>query len=217
MNIRFGNTSVCVFAKPPVPGRVKTRLASAIGPEAAAQLAAAMLSDVWSVLQATPGITPILAAAEEGAFPFEANPIWRQKPGALDCRIESILARALRNAPAAIALAADTPTLTPLHLTRALAALAGNDAVLGPCDDGGFYLLGLKRCPRGLLESIPWSCAATCRETEDRLIARGLTVATLASLPDIDTIDDLPHLQQAGPACRAWYASRLWLASSSPR
>src|SRR3954463_9372687 len=59
---------VCIFAKPPVPGRVKTRLASTVGADLAAELAAAMLQDVWSVAVNSDGITPVLAATERGKF-----------------------------------------------------------------------------------------------------------------------------------------------------
>src|SRR5690349_17006411 len=105
---------ICIFAKPPVPGRVKTRLAQSIGPAEAAKLAAAMLRDVCSVVETLTEVVPVLAATEAGSFGIDvpAEKIWLQQSGDLGLRIECILRRALETAPAAIALGADTPLVT---------------------------------------------------------------------------------------------------------
>lgn len=189
---------VCIFAKPPIPGRVKTRLACFLGQMEAAQLASAMLCDVWSVVQSAAGVMPVLAAAESGSFPIDVpgERIWLQEAGDLGRRIESILRRGLRNGPAAIALGADSPLLTAAHLEEALELLAGHDAVLGPSDDGGFYLLGVHDCPPGLLTEIVWSCEETCRQTEDRLRRHGMRVGMIRSLIDVDTMAELERLRK---------------------
>lgn len=201
---------VCVFAKPPVPGYVKTRLAAVIGPDAAAALASAMLCDVWSAVCSTQGATPVLAAACPGRFPIQADHLWLQEGDTLDQRIESILAKALQFSPAAMALGADTPGLTPEYLLEAFARLAEHDAVLGPCDDGGFYLLGIKSCQPGLLRGIEWSCADTCAQTARRLSDHGMSVSTLRPLADVDVVADLANLEAAGPATRAWRVANTW-------
>lgn len=205
---------VCVFAKPPVVGRVKTRLASAIGDARAAGIAAAMLSDVWSVVMNTAGTLPVLAAAEPGCFPIDVSEerIWLQPPGDLGTRIESILRRGLETAPAAIALGADSPALTADLLREAMDALQFGDAVLGPSRDGGFYLLGLRHCPTGLLSGIRWSSEHTFRETEARMDAHGMRISRLATLLDVDTAADLQQLRidlrnaplQTAPLTRKW-------------
>ncbi len=156
---------VCIFAKPPVPGRVKTRLAGAVGDKYAAELAAAMLHDIWSVVVSARGAMPVLAAAEDGSFALDVpqDRVWLQHGADLGSRIEGILQRALEIAPAAIALGADTPLLTAHHLAEAMEQLESGNAVLGPCDDGGFYLLGLRSCPGGVLASHPLELRAHLR------------------------------------------------------
>ena len=214
---------VCIFAKPPLPGRVKTRTARVLGDQRAAQLASAMLCDVWSVVQSATGVIPVLAAAEPGPFPIDvpSERIWLQAPGDLGWRIESILRRGLQSAPAAIALGADSPLLTPTHLQQALESLATDDAVLGPSEDGGFYLLGMHHCPPGVLADLPWSSEETCARTEQRLRSHGMSVATIPSLSDVDTVADLEQLRgqlavaspDIAPQTRSWLSETSWSAS----
>ena len=189
---------ICVFAKPPVPGRVKTRLSAALGDEWAAELAAAMLHDVWSVVTSAPRAIPVLAAAESGGFGIDVpdNRVWLQCGADLGSRIESILQRGLEIAPAAIALGADMPLLTRHELADAMEQVESGNAVLGASDDGGFYLLGLRSCPAGLLAGIPWSCQYTCAATEARLSSCGMKVARIRSSFDIDTPADLHRLRR---------------------
>jgi len=189
---------VCVFAKPPVPGCVKTRLGAAFGDEWAAELAAAMLHDVWSVVTSAPHAIPVLAAAAHGSFDVDVpnDRVWLQSGADLGSRIESILQRGLGITPAAIALGADTPLLTRCDLANAMEQLESGNAVLGPCDDGGFYLLGLHSCSSGLLAGIPWSCRYTCAATEARLGSHGMKVARIRSSFDIDTAADVHRLRR---------------------
>lgn len=213
--------SVCVFAKPPLPGKVKTRLAAVIGDDAAAELASAMLCDVWDTVTRVRGVVPVLAAACEGAFPIrvDAERSWRQRGTQLGARIESILRRGLVASEAAIALGADSPLLETAHLEAAIKALRAHDAVIGPCTDGGFYLLGIRNCPTGLLHDLPWSSPDTCARTVERLCEHGMSVAQIAELDDVDTIDDLERLQSrflSGPETLA-PCTRQWSASLSRR
>jgi rSAM/selenodomain-associated transferase 1 len=214
---------VCIFAKPPVPGRVKTRLACAVGADLAAELAAAMLQDVWSVVMNFTGAIPVLAAAERGNFGLAVaeDQVWLQQGADLGSRIESILDRGLQIAHAAIALGADTPLLTSGDLADAIEQLELGNAVLGPSDDGGFYLLGLRSCPSGALAGIPWSCARTCETTERRLSASGMTIARVRTGFDIDTMADIRKLQRQfeglppdiAPRTRGCLKASAWSAS----
>lgn len=198
-----------------MPGHVKTRLARFLGPFRAAELASAMLCDVWSVAQNVTGVIPVLAAAESGPFPIDVpkERIWLQPPGDLGCRIEAILQRGLEAGPAAIALGADSPLLTPSHIEDALEILKTNDAVLGPSEDGGFYLLGVRDCTPGLLAHISWSCEETRRQTEHRLQKHGMRVGFIGSLFDVDTIVELEQLRkelahlpsEIAPQTRHWF------------
>lgn len=189
---------VCIFAKPPVAGEVKTRLGRTLGGEAAAQLAAAFFADTWAQVRALPWARPVLATtrAGEGLVREPEAEVWPQGEGGLGERLERVLRRALERSPWAMAVGADTPGL-PGHLLEGARErlAAGADAVLGPAEDGGFYLLALRRCPPGLLaEGLPWSAADTCERTRERLEARGLRTELLAPWFDVDTEADLGRL-----------------------
>lgn len=218
---------ICVFAKPPIPGRVKTRLAPFLGQDGAAQLASAMLYDVWSVVKSVAEVIPVLAAAESGPFGIDVpnERIWLQQTDELGSRIEGILRQGLQFGPAAIAVGADSPLLREEHIKEAIRCLEQNDAVLGPADDGGFYLLGVHSCPSGLLADVPWSSSETCRETERRLEMHGMRVGTIRTLPDVDTFVELETLRrqlehlprEIAPYTRKWFDETSWSVSSFQR
>lgn len=188
--------SICVFAKPPVPGRVKTRLIPLLGDRNAAELANAFLEDTWASVSALSWAQPVLASTE-GAKP-ECLParteVWLQGGGDLGARLEHILHRALHDHPFAIVVGADSPGLPARLLEEARNALDRVDAVIGPSEDGGFYLLGLRTCPASLLSEISWSAPTTCLETIAKLQAAGLTFHILDDWFDVDTPQDLERL-----------------------
>ncbi len=188
---------ICIFAKPPVAGAAKTRLAAYVGAPRAAELARAFLRDTCAAVRALPWARPVLATAGELDAELTAEaamPLWPQGDGDLGARLERVLARALDDTGLAIAIGTDSPGLPPQRFEDARRALATADAVIGPADDGGFYLLGLRRCPPGLLAELPWSAADTRARTIERLRAHGLSVAELAPWFDVDRAGDLARL-----------------------
>jgi rSAM/selenodomain-associated transferase 1 len=189
---------ICVFAKPPLAGQVKTRLGHAVGPEAAAELALAFLHDTLALVRSLPWAELVLATTGDMTLHLPAGappPTWNQGQGDLGRRIERIMRRALVDRWAAIAIGADTPGLPVDFLEQGHAALAsGHDAVVGPAEDGGFYLMGLRRCPEGLLDELPWSRSNTLQRTRERLVERGLSVKTIDSWFDVDRKEDLDRL-----------------------
>ncbi len=188
---------VCVFAKPAVPGRAKTRLAPEVGAEAAARLARAFFDDTWVAARRLPWTRPILATtSRKGLDPPVGAEVWLQGPGDLGDRLARILRRALRRSPCAVAVGADSPGLPASRLEDARRALRDHDAVLGPSADGGFYLLGLTRCPPGLLRGLSWSVEDTFDRTRERLEIRGLSTAILGEWFDVDGFDDLMRLRR---------------------
>jgi uncharacterized protein len=208
-----GTIPVCIFAKPPVPGEVKTRLIPVLGAASAARLASAMLLDIWRTVECCVGVRPILATTRAGDFPVCVSPedVWLQGAGDLGQRIERIMIRALLNSSAVIAVGADTPALTVLHLKAALEGLRVSDVVIGPSVDGGFYLLGLRRCRSGLFRSLEWGTAQTRQALKTKLKQEKFAVTELEPLFDIDTPDDLLLLKEhlaADPSLAA--ETRAW-------
>jgi rSAM/selenodomain-associated transferase 2/rSAM/selenodomain-associated transferase 1 len=175
---------------------VKTRLVPFLGKNGAAELAKVFLQDTWASISGLPWAEPMLATTatpRRNCLPASAE-IWLQGEGDLGARLERILGRALRGHPFAIAIGADSPGLPVKFLEQAREALHHKDAVIGRCEDGGFYLLGLRTCPPGLLCGIPWSAPTTCLETIAKLQWAGLTVHVLDDWFDVDTPQDLEKL-----------------------
>lgn len=190
---------IAVFAKPPRPGEVKTRLAATLGAAPAAELAAAFLHDTLALVRGEARATVVLASTEHDRAALQLPPevpLWLQGEGDLGARQERICARALAGgAPWVLAVGADSPGMPAALLGQAIDALTSGRAVLGPADDGGYVLLGLRACPAGLLAGLPWSSPHTARETLARLASRGLPAAVLAPWFDIDQPEDLARLR----------------------
>jgi rSAM/selenodomain-associated transferase 1 len=191
-------TTLCIFVKPPTAGRVKTRLVPSVTPAQAAELAAAFFADTLALARSCDWARIVVACDGDPAV-LALDPdveVWPQGGGDLGERMERVLGRALGDSPAAIAVGTDSPGLPRRFLDAARLHLTVHDAVLGPCDDGGFYLLGLRRCPEGLLRELPWSVATTRAETATRLRAMGLSVAEIAPWFDVDVPADLARLAE---------------------
>jgi rSAM/selenodomain-associated transferase 2/rSAM/selenodomain-associated transferase 1 len=187
-----------VMAKAPEPGRVKTRLARAIGADAAAAIARASLCDVWAGVHRVAGVAPTLALAGDPArLPplFPSPRLTDQGDGDLGQRMVRHLGAAVERHGRALMVGSDSPGVPTALLERALALLETHDAVLGPTLDGGFWLIGLKRAPAGLLDGLPWSDPATFQATLARLRERGLSTAVLAPWFDVDRAEDLERLR----------------------
>jgi rSAM/selenodomain-associated transferase 1 len=190
---------MCLMVKAPRPGRVKTRLASAVGPHGAAALARAFLEDTLAVLRRLPWAQVVVSlAGAAGSLDLPADvEIWEQGDGDLGDRMEHALRRALERRRRAFVVGADVPGLPPRVLEAARTALEHHPAVLGPTPDGGFYLLGLDRCEPGLLAGLPWSRTETLARTEERLRERGRAAALVEEWSDVDVPEDLLRLARA--------------------
>lgn len=192
------DTTLCIFVKAPRAGAVKTRLAATIGAEAAAQLADAFFWDTLALAERFLSVRVVVAlSGDETLFPAlrDRVEIWPQGEGDLGARLERNLRRALSENPRALVVGTDSPGLPVALLAQARAALDTGDAVLGPAEDGGFYLLGMKTCPRGLLAGLPWGASDTREKTVARLEEHGLTVELLAPWFDVDLVADLERLR----------------------
>lgn len=190
---------VLVFAKPPRAGEAKTRLAEGIGRLAAAGLARAFFQDTWAAVSSRTWAEPILATTDPDAPEWRELRVrgaWPQGDGDLGARLERTLGRALESAPAALVVGTDSPGLPGELLDDARRALETAHAVLGPSDDGGFYLLGLSRTVEDLLEGLPWSSEETFEMTKSRLAERGLSVHVLPPFFDVDRPADLEPLRR---------------------
>jgi rSAM/selenodomain-associated transferase 1 len=180
------------MARAPVAGRVKTRLAGAVGVAPALRFAR---HGVVSILQRVGGnapwsttlaVTPDTAVASRLWPP--GMPLVPQGAGDLGACMQRLFDRAPPG-PVVI-VGTDIPHIARAHISAAFRLLGRHDAVLGPAEDGGYWLIGLRRRPRvpTPFHGVRWSTAHALADTLDNL--RGLPVATLETLTDVDTAAD---------------------------
>ena len=188
---------VCIFTKPPEPGSAKKRLIPVFGPQRAAELAEAFLEDTVAMVRTLSWAECIIAATRtfERSY-FKPEEVWLQSEGDLGERLEKVLRLALKRRKIVLAIGADTPNLPAAYLDSARKALATADAVLGPSADGGFYLIGLKDCPVGMLDGIQWSHSTTLAATMANLDQFGMKTVLIHPWFDVDSHDDLERLRR---------------------
>ena len=182
-----------VLAKEPVPGRVKTRLTSALTAQQAADVAAAALADTLAAVAATPVARRVLVLDGEVTFPLpDGFDVLPQRGEGLAARLAAGFDDAAAGSDLPLLLVGmDTPQVTPQSLETAVDALLAADAVLGLAADGGWWALGLQQADARVFEGVLMSSADTGRLQAERLDVLGLRTTRLPVLRDIDTPDDL--------------------------
>jgi len=121
-----------------------------------------------------------------------------QPAGDLGTRMKAALADAIARQGAALVIGSDCPWLEVDVLREADAALARHDAVLGPADDGGYVLFGMRRVEDVLFDDMPWGTERVLAETRERLRSLGWNWFELASRSDVDRPEDLARLRALG-------------------
>jgi uncharacterized protein len=188
---------VCIFAKPPEPGTTLPGLIAELGDERAAELAEAFLEDTVAMVRTLPWAECIVAATTAFARSyFKPEEVWLQSEGDLGERLEKVLRLALKRRRIVLAIGANSPGLPAAYLESARQALATADAVLGPSAEGGFYLIGLKSCPVGVLEDIQWSHSTTLAVTVAKLDQFGMKTVLIHPWFDVEAHDDLERLRR---------------------
>jgi rSAM/selenodomain-associated transferase 1 len=184
-----------VFAKRPVPGAVKTRLAAATSPEWAARVAEAFLADTLDRL-AEVDARRVLAFAPADAEPFFHGIargrfiVSTQSEGDLGRRMAAFLGEQLALGAAAVVLVGtDSPTLWSNYVDQAFRVLEWADVVLGPATDGGYYLIGCAHRVPPIFDGITWGGPHVLAQTVARLPAE-YRLALLNPWYDVDTLDD---------------------------
>lgn len=181
-----------IMVKEPVAGRVKTRLARGIGTVRATAVYRDLVQATAQRLADDPRWQTILSVTPDAALQSRALPAFgarmAQGGGDIGARLETIF----NSAPSGpvIVIGTDIPGIEPSDVARGFRALGRHDAVIGPSDDGGFWLIGLSAAMRRKvrLRNVRWSTAHARRDTEANLAACSL--AALRARADIDTAQD---------------------------
>jgi len=208
------STSIIVFAKAPVAGLAKTRLAPALGADGAAALAARMLRHTLAqAVAAATGPVELCAAPDashpllqEAAACFGAT-LATQGAGDLGSRMHRAFERHLIRPGRALLIGTDAPALDAAMLREAAARLEDHDLVFVPALDGGYALIGQRRADPRWFAGMSWSHGRVMADTRERLREAGVRWAELPPVADIDEPADLVHLPPA------WRAS---LAAAQP-
>jgi rSAM/selenodomain-associated transferase 1 len=199
---------ILVFAKPPVAGEVKTRLAAHIGTQAAAALYEQLLRDTVS-LAVRARLAPVeLHVASQPCHPLFVSladthqvEIRRQEGADLGRRMCYAIQTVLKTGDLALLIGTDCPAMSASYLRQACQRLeAGSAVVLGPAEDGGYVLIGARHCDERLFTDIPWSSDRVLQLTRARLQALSLPYTELDTLWDLDRPEDLSRWQRKSRA-----------------
>jgi rSAM/selenodomain-associated transferase 1 len=195
-NRRAAENLLVIMAKEPVPGQVKTRLSPELTPQEAAALYRCFLQDSIAEMGKIDGIdraiayTPATARATFAALVDDRFRLFPQQEVELGQRLLTIFKeQAAQGYGAVCIMDSDSPDL-PREIVGAsflLLAAGKADVVLGPCTDGGYYLLGMKYPHPELLTDIPWSSGDVLSVTMQKAQRAGLKTALLPPWSDIDT------------------------------
>ncbi|MHB1417133.1 MAG: TIGR04282 family arsenosugar biosynthesis glycosyltransferase [Chloroflexota bacterium] len=191
--------ALAVMARYPQVGQVKTRLAVEIGAAAATDLYTGFLRDIYLRLSGPKrpwrlywAYTPV--GRSLATLLGEGNYV-PQRGGDLGDRLHSVFRDLLGRGFRRVAIiGSDSPHLPVDWIEQAFAALAEADVVLGPADDGGYYLIGLRQA-HDLFRGIAWSTEKVLAQTLERAKELGLTVALLPRTFDVDDGEGLDKLR----------------------
>ena len=200
---------VAIFAKAPVAGQVKTRLAPLLGLEGAARLHARLVVRAIAEASASAVGAVELWCAPDASHPFFVECAARhgvrlrvQGEGDLGRRMARAFATAHAEGSALVLVGSDCPALDRDALRSAATALREVDAAIAPAEDGGYGLIALARSHAPLFDGIPWSTATVMAETRERLARSGLAWRELPRTWDVDRPEDYERL------CREpWWAA----------
>lgn len=197
------NRALVVMAKRPEPGRTKTRLNPPLSEAEAARLYECFLQDTLDLVRAVPDVTPCIAYTPPDAREYFDHiapgfTLIPQHGKNLSRRLDAVLRACLnRGFTHVAAISSDSPTLPATHLAHAFDILErpDTDVVFGPCEDGGYYLIGVTEPQPQLLLPVKMSTPYVLRDTLARAEAEGIRVALLPTWYDVDSQDDLRRLE----------------------
>lgn len=191
-----------IFAREPVPGKVKTRLAQSIGNKAASDIYSAMLADTVNKASTLEDIQVMIFWATENDavtdFPnLSRIDMFVQHGADLGKRMENAFETAFScGISSCCIIGSDSPDLPIEVLSQAFHSLEAidTDIVYGPAEDGGYYLLGMKQLWRRLFDNVQWSTPDVMEKTLERINELQLNSIRLSQWYDIDTFEDLRRI-----------------------
>jgi len=194
--------SIALFAKAPVPGKVKTRLTTDLSPHESAALHKSFVIDTLTEMSALSNVDIFLACHPTSDDPFFLSLDKRFKLRSLSQKGKNLGER-MKNSfhdlkalgyEQVVLIGSDSPTLSGNVVEEAFRSLEKCDLVLGPSLDGGYYLIGLSREIPDIFGDIEWGSNSVFKDTCNKAKALGLNMHTLPFWYDVDTVRELRFL-----------------------
>lgn len=184
-----------LFAKPPLPGKVKTRLQADIGAKKATEVYRFCLFHILQVLNSSQLSFEVWLTENSNDPLFTGLDCQIQQGGNLGERMYFALSQSLTRNPHApvILVGSDCLDIKPSHIKRAMQSLASHELVFLPCVDGGFAMIGCRRIDFSLFDQVAWSTDSVLQQTLNNAEALNYRVDLLETVRDIDTLQDLDH------------------------
>ncbi len=201
----MADTALVIVARYPQAGTTKTRLARSLGDEETVRLYRAFLTDLAHRFAGQPAYdlywTYTPAEVDYAAFMMELVPslVWRmrffpQEGNGLGERLHNAFRRMYAQGyERTVLIGSDSPQISVNAITEASRALDKADVVLGPAEDGGYYMIAMRR-PHDVFQGIPMSTSVVLHMTTELAQSQGLEVSLQETLFDIDELSDLERL-----------------------
>jgi len=206
----FRSRCLVIFARDPIPGRVKTRLIPALGKDGAAAVYRQMLQDTIATAAQAKATRHELWTDSRDGGPLLARLAQRdgmlirtQCGGDIGLRMQNAFATTLGHSDAVVLIGTDCPEYDAAYLDEAFAALEQQDAVIGPAADGGYALIGLRSLEPAVFEGIPWGSAQVLAATRRRFARLHWNWLELPTLHDVDEYRDLLRFPRLGAIAKA--------------
>lgn len=193
----YPDVQLLIFAKAPVAGYCKTRLIPVVGKQGAADLQQELIKQCIQQLCSKPLCPTQLWCSPDIQHPCfktlaEKYPISLQVQQGKDLGDRMYHAMSSQESPYTIIVGTDCPVLTRDYVEQAISVLhEGSQAVIGPAEDGGYVLLGLRHVAATLFQCIAWGSAKVFQQTSQKLDAAGFVWQSIETLWDVDDEQDL--------------------------
>ena len=187
---------LCIFVKAPVSGSVKSRLAADLGGAEALEAYRTLVERELNALSKAEVPTqlwvngdPDHPLVKDWARRY-ALPVRRQPAGDLGRNMHAAISSCCAAGRAGLVIGSDLPAVDAAYVERAALLLRERDLVLGPAEDGGYALIGLKEPRAALFSGIDWGTGRVYRQTREKAARLGLSVGELPMTWDVDTLPD---------------------------
>ena len=213
---------IILFVKYPEKGKIKTRLSAELGNETTRNLYKCFVSDLIGTLEKkryTFKIAFYPPASDEKIISWlgSEHSYITQVGRNLGERMQNAFKKTfLEGFNEVLVIGSDIPDITPSLIDKAFKALSNHDTVIGPCFDGGYYLIGFRKemFLSDIFKGIQWSTERVCKDTMEVFMKKGYKVCVLPKLRDIDRIEDLRTFYKESKKTRCKYSKTLLYLSS---